>query len=84
MKTGIPSQAIIELQQGRKIEAIRIVREEQGLGLKEAKDAVEAYVRTQPALQKVLDDRNAEAKSAFVKWILIIAAAVGAAIIFLK
>lgn len=31
------------LRQGRKIEAIKVVREETGLGLKEAKDLVESW-----------------------------------------
>jgi ribosomal protein L7/L12 len=34
------------LRDGRKIEAIKIVRETTGLGLKEAKDLVESWERT--------------------------------------
>ena len=45
---GLPLAAVDALAQGRKIEAIRIVRLERGIGLKEAKDAVEEYVRTRP------------------------------------
>jgi ribosomal protein L7/L12 len=43
--TGLPQSAIEALNAGDKIEAIRIVREATGLGLKEAKDAVESYAR---------------------------------------
>lgn len=46
MKTPIPSlpaAAIEALQSGNMIEAIKITREKLGLGLKEAKDAVDAY-----------------------------------------
>lgn len=51
----IPSIAAISaLQRGNKIEAIKLVRQEQGLGLKEAKDVVEAYLEKQPALQASL------------------------------
>ncbi len=43
------SAAVISaIQSGRKIEAIKILREESGMGLKEAKDAVEAYQRRHP------------------------------------
>ncbi len=43
-----PPDVVNALQQGRKIEAIRLMRERTGLGLKEAKDAVDAYeVQTQ-------------------------------------
>ena len=42
---GELSQAVRDLaNQGRKIEAIKVYREETGVGLKEAKDAVEAYL----------------------------------------
>jgi ribosomal protein L7/L12 len=40
----LPEAAIVALDAGNKLEAIRIVREATGLGLKEAKDAVERYV----------------------------------------
>ncbi len=42
--TPLPEAAIIALDAGNKLEAIRILREATGLGLKEAKDAVERYV----------------------------------------
>lgn len=79
MSTTIPPQAIAELQQGRKIEAIRIVRAAQGLGLKEAKEAVEAYVRSQPALQHALEARNREAKANLARWLVVVAAMIAAA-----
>ena len=74
----IPSQAIAELHQGRKIEAIRLVREAQGLGLKEAKEAVEAYVKSQPALQMAMEAKNKEAKGALVRWLLVAGAIIAA------
>ncbi|WP_284619202.1 ribosomal protein L7/L12 [Aquabacterium humicola] len=45
---GLPAAALAALRQGRKIEAIRIVREHHGLGLKEAKDFVESHERSMP------------------------------------
>ena len=45
-----PSPAVVSLlQQGQKIKAIKQVREEHQLGLKEAKDLVDGYVRNNPA-----------------------------------
>ncbi len=45
------SQAVVALlQQGRKIDAIKTLREEQPIGLKEAKDAVDEYCRQHPEL----------------------------------
>jgi ribosomal protein L7/L12 len=41
----LAAQLVIEIAAGRKIEAIRLLRERTGLGLKEAKDAIEAMER---------------------------------------
>jgi hypothetical protein len=41
--TTLPAPVLEALRQGNKIEAIKRMREQAGLGLKEAKDAVEAY-----------------------------------------
>jgi ribosomal protein L7/L12 len=40
---GLPAEAMAALSRGQLIEAIKIVREKTGLGLKEAKDLVEGY-----------------------------------------
>jgi ribosomal protein L7/L12 len=39
------------MESGRKIEAIKLYREQSGRGLKEAKDAVEAFTAGQPLLR---------------------------------
>ena len=39
---------------GQKIEAIKIVREERGIELTEAKDVVEEYIRSDPIIQAEL------------------------------
>lgn len=46
----LPPAAIQALEQGRMIEAIKIVRTEHHLSLKQAKDQVEQYVQQHPAL----------------------------------
>lgn len=69
---NIPQAAIDALRRGNKIEAIKILREEQHLGLKEAKGQVEAYVRSQPELQRKLDAMQAEAKQGCVRWVIIV------------
>lgn len=48
----LPAAAVAALRQGNKVEAIKIVRAELGLGLKEAKDAVEDYERDHPSERK--------------------------------
>jgi ribosomal protein L7/L12 len=53
-----PTTADRALRNGQKIEAIRIVREHTGLGLKEAKDMVEAHERTMVPTAEGLSPRN--------------------------
>jgi len=50
--TKLPDEAIQALRQGQKILAIKIVRQHTGLGLAEAKNAVEAAVAADPWLKK--------------------------------
>jgi len=49
--TDIPLAAIAAINQGRKIEAIKIVRVETSVGLKEAKEIVERYIDTHPEVE---------------------------------
>jgi len=45
------SDAVVAaIRNGRKIDAIKLLREESGLGLKEAKEAVEAFVDRNPGM----------------------------------
>ena len=48
--SGLSAEALAALHEGRKIDAIKILREERGIGLKEAKDEVDAYLRDHPEL----------------------------------
>ncbi|HEX5841846.1 MAG TPA: ribosomal protein L7/L12 [Pseudomonas sp.] len=40
---GLPHEVVAALERGQKIEAIKLLRELKGMGLKEAKDAVDGY-----------------------------------------
>ncbi len=55
---GLPAEAVAAVSRGQLIEAIKIVRQATGLGLKEAKDLVDAY-RENPARvpDSQLDDK---------------------------
>jgi len=65
----LSSSAISALHHGDKIVAIKIVREERNIGLKEAKDAVEDYVRRQPTLQSSFAAAQAETKRTALRWL---------------
>ena len=47
-----PAQVVAALERGQKIEAIKLLRELRGLGLKEAKDLVEAGGKIKEGVEK--------------------------------
>ncbi len=76
MSAPLPPRAESVLRtEGNVIEAIKIVREEEGLALKEAKDRVDAWLATQPVLKAQLDTRSREARAGF--WVLALLFAAG-------
>lgn len=49
---NLPAEVVNAILAGRKIEAIKLLREARGLGLKDAKHAVDAYIRENPSAQQ--------------------------------
>jgi len=72
VKSSLSEAAISALQRGNKIEAIKLVREELGLGLKEAKDEVEDYLRTQPSLKSTFATAQSQASRSALLWLLVL------------
>jgi hypothetical protein len=75
----LPKSAVEALRQGNLIGAIRVVRQERKIGLKEAKAQVEEYIASQPALKKKMDKVLVEAQQKFIRWmigLLVVAAGV--------
>ena len=68
----LPAEAVAALQRGNKIEAIKIVRMERKIDLKDAKDTVEAYVASQPALQASMTKAERVGTAALLRWVVII------------
>ena len=71
----IPSSAIACLYQGKLIDAIKKTREEQGLGLKDAKAAVERYLAANPTVKARFKSAAAANSSGVVQLIRIVAIA---------
>ena len=61
MTNQIPPLVLAALHQGNKIEAIKIIRAQRGIGLKDAKDVVDAYIRENPALKERMKERKSSA-----------------------
>ena len=69
----LPPAAVAALSNGNKIEAIKIVRQEWGTDLKDSKDAVEAYVKTQPALAATMQEASARSQRSGLTWLFVVA-----------
>ena len=65
-----PKAAIEALWKGNVIKAIKVVRQERNIGLKEAKEAVETYIASEPTLKKKMDQVLATAKQRFIRWLI--------------
>jgi hypothetical protein len=66
----LPAAAAAALSLGRMVDAIKHVREAEGLGLMEAKQRVEAHIRRNPALKAQLGEQQARMKRHLVRWVL--------------
>jgi hypothetical protein len=75
----LPQAAIEALWKGNALEAINIVRLERDIGLEEAKDQVDAYVRCHPALQHRLKAAQAQATQTLIRWLVGVLMLAGAA-----
>ncbi|MEO8102498.1 MAG: ribosomal protein L7/L12 [Betaproteobacteria bacterium] len=75
---ALPPAVMHALRQGRKIDAIKLLREHTGLGLKEAKDAIDAAARQSGMRAEGLSPGEVR-RSGQVFWWIVAAAVAGAA-----
>jgi len=70
MKTApqIPTAAIMALQDGNRIEAIKLTRESLGLGLKESALAVERHLAGNPTLKLLFEDASRQQRRKTGSW----------------
>ncbi|MBX3302060.1 MAG: hypothetical protein KF693_07585 [Nitrospira sp.] len=66
----LPQAAVTALWRGHVVEAIKLVCVEQNIGLKEAKEQVEAYVQTQPVLRNQIVQAHADAREGLFRWLI--------------
>ncbi len=57
---GLPIEAMLAVSDGNLLEAIRLLREREGLDLARAKARIEAYVAANPALKEAIAERQRE------------------------
>jgi ribosomal protein L7/L12 len=63
---GLPIEVTLAIGDGDLLEAIRLLRERQGLDLARAKARVDAYVAANPALKEAIAERQRERLRALV------------------
>lgn len=71
-KNVLPAAAIAALHKGEKIEAIKIVRHELGMDLKDSKAFVEKYLQTQPAIQASISAAQKESGRRALWWLAVV------------
>ena len=69
---NLPPEVLAEIQAGRKIEAIKLLRQKTGLGLKESKDLVDGVASESPSY--VVEDSAGNRKTFLILVILAAAA----------
>jgi hypothetical protein len=78
----LPTEAQTLLGEGRVVEAVKSVRASHNLGLKEAKDWVDAHIASEPLLRVQLETRRKEARRKIFYVVLIIDAVAAAGLIY--
>lgn len=80
----LPPAAVEVLRRGNKLEAIRLLREHSGIGLKEAKDAVDAFHRNSTTTIGVLSPGEVPRSTGSYWWIAALVVGALAALAFFR
>ena len=72
--TDLSAEAVDAINRGRKIEAIKFVREQQGVGLKKAKELVDNYISENPDKLSIHANPKGSLNWSFFMLILILGA----------
>jgi hypothetical protein len=78
----LPLEAATLLGEGRLIEAIKVVRKAEGLGLRAAKERVDAHIAQDPILRVQIETQQRDARRKFFFWFVVVDLAITAAIIY--
>jgi len=79
---ALPAEPATLLSEGRKIEAIKVLRSSNGIGLKEAKAWVDWHIEQDPMLRVQLETQQRATRRKIFLWFLLIDAAVAAGFIY--
>lgn len=87
LQTGtrdLPTDAVLALNEGRLIDAIRLYRNAHGVGLKEAREAIEEYLELHPPLRARLRAQMARQRRRIVAWLAALGVGLALALALLR
>ena len=78
----LPPEPATLLTEGRMIEAIKVLRNSNGIGLKEAKDWVDWHIAQDPMLRVQLETQQRAMRRKFFLWFLLVDVTIAAGLIY--
>lgn len=78
----LPPEPATLLTEGRMIEAIKVLRNSNGIGLKEAKDWVDWHIAQNPMLRVQLETQQRATRRKFFLWFLLVDVLIAAGLIY--
>jgi hypothetical protein len=78
----IPLEAVTLLGEGRLVDAVKVVRQAEMLGLREAKQRVDAHIARDPMLRVQLETLQREGRRRFFFWFLIVDLVITAGLVY--
>ena len=79
---SLPVEAVTLLGEGKVIEAIKVVRKAEGLGLRDAKDRVDAHIAQDPLLRVQIETQQRATRRKFFLWFVLVDIVITAGIIY--
>lgn len=78
----LPLEAVALLGEARVIEAIKVVRKAEGLGLREAKERVDAHIAQDPILRVQIETQQRATRRKIFFWFVLVDLAITAGLIY--
>ncbi len=79
---ALPLEAVVLLGEGKVIEAIKSVRQAEGLGLKEARSRIDAHIAQDPILRVQIETQRRASRRRLFFWFLLVDSVITAFVIY--
>jgi hypothetical protein len=78
----LPPEPATLLNEGRLIDAVKVLRDTQGIGLRQARAWIEWHIDQDPMLRVQLETQQSAKRRKFFLWFLVVDAVITAAIVY--